>query len=287
MFPKAFDYFAPQSLDEALTLTERYGEEASVLAGGQSLIPLMKLRFLYPTYIVDLNGVPELRGIEEHRGEIRCGAMVRYCEIERSSLLRRQIPLLHEAVTEIADVQVRNRGTLGGALAQADPAGDWATVSLALGARIRCVSRRGERTVEASAFFTDTYTTALEAGEILTEVRIPVPSPASKAVYVKMHRRTGDFAIASVALQLTVGGGGRCEAIGLGLGGVGATPIAPTEVMEFLKGRVLSESVIEEAGAMLVAKLEPIEDIRGSVDYKRRIAGVAFRRAFRRAMGQE
>ena len=287
MFPKSFDYVVPQSLGEALALMVRHGDEAKVLAGGQSLIPLMKLRFLFPSHVIDIGRIPELHGIDERNGEIRCGAMTRHADIERSSLLCKHIPLLYAAATEIADVQVRNRGTLGGALAQADPASDWATTSLALKARFRCVSLRGERMINAGDFFKDTYTTALEDGEILTDIFFPLPHPASRAAYIKIHRRTGDFAIASVALQFTVDGAGHCQTIGLGVGGVGATPVAPADVIAFLQGKTLSDPVIEEAASMLKARLHPIEDIRGSSDYKRRIAGVAFQRAFRKAAGRD
>ena len=284
MFPRAFDYFAPRSLDEALTLVERFGDDCRVLAGGQSLVPLMKLRFIDPAQVIDLNRIPELAGIEEQGNEIRCGAMVRHADIERSDLCGRRIPLLHEAVADIADVQVRNRGTLGGALCQADPAGDWAVAALALGARLRCVSRRGERMVEASAFFQDTYTPALEAGEILSDVFLPVPPQNSEGVYIKMQRRSGDFAIASVALQLSVDDEGRCVAVGLGLGGVAPTPFAPAVIAEALRGRVLSEAAIDEAAAILPGLLDPIEDVRGSADYKRTIAKVAFGRALKRVL---
>lgn len=286
MFPKPFDYHVPRSLDEALTLVERFGDEARVLAGGQSLVPLMKLRFIDPAHVIDLNRIPELGGIEERGSEIRCGAMVRHADIERSTLLGRRIPLLHEAARDIADVQVRNRGTLGGALCQADPAGDWAVAALALKARLRCLSRRGERTIEASGFFQDTYTPALEPGEILTDVFLPVPPPESAGIYIKMQRRAGDFAIASVALQLAADGKGRCESVGLALGGVSATPLAPAGIAEFLVGRVLCEAVIDEAAAMLPEQLDPMEDVRGSADYKRKIAKVAFGRALTRAMTQ-
>lgn len=287
MFPKAFDYFAPKSLEEALDLVERYAEDARVLAGGQSLIPLMKLRFLFPAQIVDLNRIPGLNQIERQDGVVKCGAMVRHADIERSAALRRHLPLLGQAVGEIADVQVRNRGTLGGALAQADPAGDWATACLALGARMRCLSKRGERFVSAAEFFTDTYTTALAGEELLADVFFPLPKPANRAAYIKIHRRTGDFAIASAAVQFDLDDAGRCKSVGIGMGGVGATPLRPMEVIRFLEGKALSEPVIEEAASMLSAALEPIPDVRGSADYKRKVAAVALRRALLKARDQE
>jgi carbon-monoxide dehydrogenase medium subunit len=286
VFPKSFDYFAPASIEETLDLLERYADDARVLAGGQSLIPLMKLRFLFPAQLIDLNRIPRLNDIEEQDNAIRCGAMVRHVEIERSTALRRHVPLLGHAVGEIADVQVRNRGTLGGALAQADPAGDWATACLALGARMRCLSKRGERFVNAAEFFTDTYTTALSEGELLTDVFFPKSKPSHRAAYIKIHRRTGDFAIASAAVQLDLDNESRCKSIGIGMGGVGATPLRPLEVVGFLAGKPLSEDIIEEAVSMLPAAVDPIADVRGSADYKRKVAAVALRRALIKARDQ-
>ena len=286
MFPREFDYSVPATLPEALDLLEQMGDEARVLAGGQSLIPLMKLRFLSPAHVVDIGRLEELKGIEERGSEIRCGAMVRHAEMERSSVLQRCLPLLHEASLEIADVQVRNRGTLGGALAQADPAGDWPTACLALGARFRCVSKNGERFIEARNFFEDTYTTALQPGELLTDVFFPIPPEEGKWAYVKIHRRAGDFAIASTAVQIALNDDNRCKTVGLSFGGVGLTPLIPGHVVEYLMGRELTDASIEEAGTMLAAQLDPIEDIRGTADYKRRVAKTAFKRAIGKAIGR-
>jgi len=284
VFPKAFEYLAPATLADALKALHLYGEGARMLAGGQSLIPLMKLRFLEIENVIDLRRIAELRGIEEQGKEIRCGAMVRHSEIERSALIGSRIPLLREAAVEIADVQVRNRGTLGGALCQADPAGDWAVACLALEARMRCVGPQGERVIPALAFFKDTYTTALAPDEILTDVFFPVPPAGSVGVYVKIRKRSGDFAIASAALQLTIGADGRCEKAGVGIGGVAPTPVAPRRIAAFVAGKTPCDAVFQEACAMLGAYLDPIDDLRGSADYKRSIAGVALERAFRRAL---
>lgn len=283
VFPKPFDYAAPATLPEALDLLRRYGENARVLAGGQSLIPLMKLRFLELGNVIDLRRIAELRGIEEEQGEIRCGAMVRHSEIERSGLIAHRIPLLSEVAAEIADVQVRNRGTIGGALCQADPAGDWAVACLALAARMRCVGPGGKRVIPASAFFTDTYTTALAPEEILIDVLFPVPMPDSVGVYVKIRKRSGDFSIASVALQARMSAEGRCDKAGVGIGGVAPTPLAPQAIAEFLTGKTMSEEVIQETCAMLPQYLDPIDDLRGSAGYKRSVAAVALERALRLA----
>jgi carbon-monoxide dehydrogenase medium subunit len=244
----------------------------------------MKLRFVYAGHLIDLGRIAGLAGIEERGADIRCGAMTRHGDIERSSLLAERIPLLHEVAGEIADVQVRNRGTLGGSLCMADPAADWAVASLALGARLRCVSRRGDRLIDAAEFFRDAYTTAMAPGEILADIFFPVPPAGSVGTYVKIRKRSGDFAIASVALQVVADALGRCEWIGLGVGGGAATPIAPRDVTAFLKGKVLDGPVIDEACAILARSLDPIEDLRGSADYKRSIACVALERAAQRAV---
>jgi len=243
----------------------------------------MKLRFVDFENVIDLRRIAELRGIEDQGPEIRCGAMVRHSEIERSELIGRRIPLLREAAMEIADVQVRNRGTLGGALCQADPAGDWAVACLALEARMRCAGPQGHREIQASAFFTDTYTTALAQDEILTDVLFPVPSRGSTGTYVKIRKRSGDFAIVSIALQMRMAADGRCEKVGIGIGGVAPTAVAPHDVAEFLAGKPLSETVMREACGLLEQYLDPIDDLRGSADYKRSVAGAMLERALRRA----
>lgn len=286
MYPRAFDYFAPRTLDEALELVTRYGEEARVLAGGQSLIAAMKLRFLSPAQLIDINHLSQLSGIELVDGEIRCGALTRHVDIERSALIAEHIPLMSKAAVEIADVQVRNRGTLGGALAQADPAGDWPSVALALGARIRCTSLRGARMIPAARFFHDTYTTVLSSDEIITDVFFPVPAPRTRAAYVKIHRRAGDFAVASVALQLLLDAQQRCASVELALGGLGATPIRPAEVLSYLAGRELTAASLDEAAQLVISCIDPIGDVRGSASYRRRIAGVALRRALAQALEQ-
>ena len=284
MFPNKFDYIAPTTVADALNLLQKSGDNARLLAGGQSLIPMMKLRFLAPEYVIDLRYLRELRGIEEMGEQIRCGAMVKHSEIERSQVIAHRIPLLREAGADIADVQVRNRGTLGGALCQADPAGDWAVTALALSAQMRCVNQEGYRMISADEFFLDTYTTALKPDEILVDVFFPVPPEDSDGVYVKIRKRSGDFAIASVALQITRDGNGRCTKVGIGLGGVAPTAISPKPIIEFLLGKELSSAVIKGACGMLRECLDPIDDLRGSVEYKCSVAEVALERAFNRIL---
>ena len=282
MFPKPFNYVAPATLSEALVLLQRHGDEARVLAGGQSLLPLMKLRFVDLENLIDLRRLSELRGIEEKNEHIRCGAMVTHSEIERSELIARRIPLLRHAAAEIADVQVRNRGTIGGALCQADPAGDWAVACLALDACMQCTGPKGKRLMSAAEFFIDTYTTALAHEEILTDVRFPIPSSESVGVYIKLRKRSGDFAIASVAVQAQFTLDGQCEKLGIGMGGVAPTPLHLKNISAFLMGKRLEKPAIQEACAMLDQYIDPLGDLRGSADYKRKTAAVVLERALLR-----
>ncbi len=279
MFPKAFDYLLPKNLKDALRMLREHGENARVIAGGQSLIPMMKLRFLALEQLIDLKEIHDLRGVEVLEEKVRVGSMVRHSEIERSDVIAKHVPLLRQVACEIADVQVRNRGTLGGALCQADPAGDWAVASLALAAEMRCVSENGERVIPAHEFFLDTYATALNSMEILADVRFPVPPPRSASAYVKIRKRSGDFAIASVAVQITRNEAGQCIKVGIGVGGAAPTPIVPLNISDFLNGKRLSKDVIGDACKMLAECVDPIEDLRGSAAYKRDIATVALERA--------
>jgi carbon-monoxide dehydrogenase medium subunit len=288
MYPKPFQYFAPSTLQEALELLGRYGEEARVLAGGQSLIPLMKLRLASPAYLIDLNRIPNMAYIEERDGHIAIGAMTRHAELEASPLLRERLPLMHDAARVIADPQVRNLGTIGGSLAEADPAGDWAPVVLALGGQVRCASPRGERTLKAEDLFIDAYTTALEPDEVLTEVQLPLPPPGSTGVYLKLARKAGDFAVVSVALQLTLEGE-VVQGAGIGLGAVGPTAIRPPAAEEALRGR-LDEAAVERAAGLAADAAQPFSDLRGSAEYKRAMVHLLLKRAvalcLRRSRGE-
>ncbi|MBI2304500.1 MAG: xanthine dehydrogenase family protein subunit M [Chloroflexi bacterium] len=286
MYPRAFEYIRSQSVAEALGHLSRLGEEAKVLAGGQSLIPMMKLRLAGPSYIVDLGGIPGLSYIREEDGHIALGAFTRHREVEESSLLRSRFPIIPEAIGLVGDVQVRNMGTVGGSLAHGEMGSDWGPVSLALNAQLRAVGPGGERRIAAKEFFLDLYTTALSQNELLAEVLISLPPPNSSGAYLKMVRRAGDFAVASVAMQMTVDDGGKCLDVGIGLGGVGLTPIKAVKAEAALKGEKVTEAVLRNAAAIAAQEADPVPDIRGSAEYRRELVKVLCYRVANIALGR-
>jgi carbon-monoxide dehydrogenase medium subunit len=290
MIPAAFEYHAPRSLSEATALLVKLGEDAKLLSGGQSLIPLMKLRLASPAHVVDINGIPGLTGLREADGFLRIGALTRESDLEESELIRTRYPLLHETSRVIADPLVRNLATVGGNLAHADPANDHPATMLALGAEVVVTGPRGERRIPIAEFFTGPFATALRADEILTEIRVPVPAARSGGAYFKLERKVGDFATAAVAVQLSLSAAGACEQVGIGLTNVGLTPIKATGAEAALKGKRPDDAAIAEAARQAAAAAEPTEDLRGSVDYKRDLVrvltGRAIRRALARAAGQ-
>jgi carbon-monoxide dehydrogenase medium subunit len=279
MYPAAFEYIVPKDVREAVELLNRYGEDAKLLAGGQSLVPMMKLRLARPKYLLDLNRIPNLSYIREENGCIHCGPMTRHVQFEDSALIREKVPLMSEAVSYIGDAQVRNRGTLGGALVEADPAGDWGPVALALNARMKCIGPNRERFIEAKDFFTFAYTTSLQTNEVLSEVIFPIPGEDSSGVYLKLERIAGDFAIVSVALQMTLDKNSVCRSMGIGLGGAGATPLKPLAAENFLREKTISSDLIEEAGSLILEEAAPLADLRGSAEYKKEVLKVSFKRA--------
>lgn len=278
MYPRAFEYFRPTSLDEALTLMSRYGEEARPLAGGQSLLPLMKLQVASPQVIVDVGRLIDMEYLRQEEGHLLIGALARHVQMERENLPP-SLAILRDAAREIADVQVRNWGTLGGSLAEADPAGDWTPVMLALNASYRCRSQGLERLVEAAQFATDPYTTVLAPEELLIEVVAPLPGNGTTGAYLKLERKAGDFATASVAVQIRWNDENGCQEVGIGLGGVGPTAIKATEAEDFLAGKALEQPALEEASRLVVEATSPFSDLRGSDEYKREMARVIFLRA--------
>jgi carbon-monoxide dehydrogenase medium subunit len=284
MIPAAFEYHAPTSLGEATALLARLGEDAKVLSGGQSLIPLMKLRLASPPHVIDINGIPGLAGLREVDGFLRIGALTRESDLEESDLVRARYPLLHETTKVIADPIVRNLATVGGNLAHGDPANDHPATMLALGAEVVATGPRGERRIPIASFFTGPFATALDPGEILTEVRIPVPTARSGGAYVKMERKVGDFATAAVAVQLTLSAAGTCERVGIGLTNVGLTPIKATQAENALKGKRPDDAAIAQAARLATEAAQPSEDLRGSVEYKRDLVRVLTARALRRAV---
>lgn len=291
MFPARFDYFRAESLAEVLDLLARHGSEGKILAGGQSVIPLMKLRMASPAVLIDINRVSELQAIAgDERGGLRIGAVTRHHHMEIKKWPR-SLALLTDAARVIGDPQVRNLGTVGGALAEVDPAGDWGPVMLSLGARVRAVNPKGERTFPIDELFVDAFTTCLTEHELLREVEIPPLGDGTGTAYLKMERKAGDFAIASAAVRVNRSPDGRCQDMGIGLGGVGLVPLRARGAEELLRGSNLQEEVIREAEESVRKDCEPLADIRGSVEFKRQVAGVLFRRALkialRRAQGEE
>jgi aerobic carbon-monoxide dehydrogenase medium subunit len=284
MIPAAFDYHAPTTIGEATALLTRLGDDAKVLSGGQSLIPLMKLRLASPAHVVDINGIPGLAYIREGEGFLRIGALTRESELEESELIRTRYPLLHDTSKVIADPVVRNLATVGGNLAHADPANDHPATMLAFGAEVVAVGPKGERRIPIGSFFTGPFATSLSPDEILTEIRIPLPAARSRGAYLKLERKVGDFATAAVAAQLTLDGGGRCEEIGIGLTNVGLTPIKAAQAEAALKGKNPDEATIKRAAELAADASEPSADLRGSVEYKKDLVRVLTARALRKAV---
>jgi aerobic carbon-monoxide dehydrogenase medium subunit len=284
MIPAAFQYHAPTTVGEATALLARLGEEAKVLSGGQSLIPLMKLRLASPVHVVDINGIPGLSGIREADGVLRIGALTRESDLEESELIRTRYPLLHDTSKVIADPVVRNLATIGGNLAHGDPANDHPATMLALGAEVVAIGTKGERRIAIGSFFTGPFATSLKPDEILVEIRIPQPVAKSGGAYLKLERKVSDFATAAVAAQLTLGASGACDQVGIGLTNVGLTPIKATKAEAALKGKAPDETAIKRAAELAAEASEPSEDLRGSVEYKRDLVRVLTARALRRAV---
>jgi carbon-monoxide dehydrogenase medium subunit len=282
VYPASFEYFAPTTLDEAGRLLEQHGDEAKVLAGGQSLIPLMKLRFASPQVLVDLNGVTGLDEIAEEDGALRIGALVRHSACERSELLRGRFGALGDAAPQISDPIVRNRGTVGGSLAHADPQGDWGSVMLAIRAEVVARGPDGSRTIPVRELFQGPFTTTLEPDEILTEVRLPDPGPAAAGTYVKLERKVGDFATVGVAVHVSFANGSVARA-GIALTGVGPTNIVAEAAEEALVGSALDDAAVEEAARLAAAASQPSTDNRGSEEYKRNVVRVFTERGLRKA----
>ncbi len=284
MIPAAFEYHAPSTIDEATALLSKLGEDAKVLSGGQSLIPLMKLRLASPAHLVDINAIPGLSGIREADGFLRIGALTRESDLEDSEIVRTRYPLLHDTSKVIADPIVRNLATIGGNLAHGDPANDHPATMLALGAEIVAVGPKGERRMPIATFFTGPFETGLKPNEILVEIRVPIPPARSGGAYLKLERKVGDFATAAVAVQVTLGANGACEQAGIGLTNVGLTPIKATKAEASLKGKTLDESAIKQAAELAAQAAEPSADLRGSVEYKKDLVRVLTARALRKAV---
>lgn len=283
MIPASFDYHRPSSLDEAIKLLTKHGEQAKVLSGGMSLLPMLKLRLGAFAHLVDINRIAGLDGIKEEGGALRIGAMTRQAALERSELIRKKYPILGDAVPLIADPLVRNRGTVGGNVANGDPANDQPAIMIALGATLVARGPKGERTIAANKFYVALYETALARDEILTEIRIPVPPARSGGAYQKLKRKTGDFAVAAAAVQLTLDAKGAVASCRIALTNAGPTPLEAAEAAKFLAGKMPDAKTLAEAAKLAAAKADPSADHRGSVEYKKDMTRVLTERALRTA----
>jgi len=283
MIPAAFDYAAPTSLDEAISLLQQHGDDAKIIAGGHSLLPLMKLRLAAPALLVDLARIPNLSYIREDGGTVAIGAMTPYVALEDSDMLRRRVPLLAEAAGMVGDQQVRNRGTLGGAVAHADPAGDMPTIVTALGGTIVARGPNGERTIPADEFFQDVFTSALSPEEIVTEIRIPATEGAGQN-YQKFRRRSIDWAIVGAAVNVTRSNGsiGRASVV---LTNVGPKPMRASAVEQALAGQTASSDAVRQAAEQADQGLDPSGELYASREYKLHLARVITRRALQAALG--
>jgi carbon-monoxide dehydrogenase medium subunit len=291
MYPRNFNYTVARSVEEACALLARYGDDGRALAGGQSLIPLMKLRLASPAHVIDIGNISGLDSIVDNGAELRIGALATHAAVLDHPAVRQRWPLIADAVSVIADPQVRNWGTVGGALAEADPAGDWGAVALALGARVRCMGPHGERFIDAASLFVDAYTTQLANDELIVEVTFPAPKQQRAGAYLKLERRAGDFAVVSVGVQLALSDSEVCDEACIALAAAGMTPLMARRAGEFLAGKPLTAPVVKEAAELVAAATEPLADIRGSEAYKRAAAAELFRDALEiassRARGEE
>jgi carbon-monoxide dehydrogenase medium subunit len=285
MIPAQFDYLAPQTLDEAVRLLGEHADEAKILAGGHSLIPAMKLRLAMPQILIDLGRIRDLSYIREEGDQIRIGAMTTYYEIESSERLREICPLLPETAAQIGDVQVRNKGTIGGSLAHSDPAADLPAAIIALGAEMVAVGANGERVIKADDFFVDLMTTALEPGEILREIRVPVPESGSLQAYAKMPQPASGFAVVGVAVNITRDQGGVCRAAGIGVTGVASKAYRATASENVLVGKSLDEQAIDAAAAAITDGVSVNGDLFASEEFRKHLAEVYARRALRNPVG--
>jgi len=277
MLPSSFEYHRADSLDEALALLLQHGDDVKVLAGGQSLIPMMKLRFATPAHLVDINRIPGLDGIEERDGDLHLGTLVRHKALAASDVVRKGYPAIADTAPQIADPIVRNLGSIGGSLSHADPAGDLASTMLAMNASVALTSTRGERVVPIGEFLVDTFTTSAEPDELVTEIRVPTPPPRSGGTYLKLERKVGDWATVGVAVALSMSNGSIGRA-GIGLTGVGLKNLQATDAEDVLAGAEPTEEAFAEAGRKAAAIASPVTDVRGPEEYKRHMIEVYVRR---------
>jgi carbon-monoxide dehydrogenase medium subunit len=285
MIPRSFEYHAPRSISDALGLLARLGDDAKLLAGGHSLLPMMKMRFAQPAHLIDLGRIGELKGIHEDGDTIRIGAMTTENELIWSELLQRKCPLLVEGARLIADPQVRYKGTIGGDIAHGDPGNDHPAMMLALGASFVLRSASGERIVAADGFFVGTYDTLMKPDEIMTEIRVPTPAPGTGHSYSKLKRKVGDFATAAAAVTLRMSGGSVRD-VAIALTNVGQTPLKARAAEDSLRGKALTDAAIAAAAELVIDICDPAVDQRGDIEYKTAMASEMTRRALRIAQSR-
>jgi CO/xanthine dehydrogenase FAD-binding subunit len=280
MKPAPFRYVAARTIEQALALKAEYGDEARFLAGGQSLVPTMNFRLTQPAVLIDINPLTELAGVKSGAaGHLRIGALTRYRQLERDAEIERTLPLIHEALPHIAHPQIRNRGTIGGNLAHADPASEMPAIVVTLAGRLRAQSATGERWIAASDFFVGALSTALAADEMLTEIELPAAPPRSGSCFMEVSRRRGDFAIIGVACAVRVDEQGRCAEARIGLCNAGEGPVFAAEASASLAGREIDAADIEEAAQLVQGAIDPGGSIHASKEFQRHVAGVLTTRA--------
>src|SRR5271154_1334270 len=284
MIPASFEYLRPKTLPEAIGMLQQYGEDAKILSGGQSLIPMMKLRLARPGYLVDINRITGLAHIKEEGGYLKIGGLTREAQLEALPLVRAKYPIIVDTAHVIADPQVRNLATVGGNLAHGDPANDHPATMVALGAEVVATGAKGERVIPIEDFFLSLFSTALQHDEILTEIRIPIPPHRSGGAYLKLERKVGDFATAAVAAQLTLDDKGACQKVGIGLTNVGPTPIKARKAEAFLRGKKLDQATINQAAQLAADEAQPSADLRGPVEFKRGLVKEFTKRTLSRAL---
>jgi aerobic carbon-monoxide dehydrogenase medium subunit len=285
MIPSAFEYLAPTTLQEALSLLSTHKDEAKLLAGGHSLLPMMKLRLAAPAYLIDLGRIPELAYIRDSDGRIHIGPMTTHFMVESSAMLRQRLTALPEAAGVIGDVQVRNRGTIGGSLAHADPAGDLPAVMQMAEAQFKVIGPGGERTVSVEQFFVDLLTTALGPDELLTEIQLPLPPARTGTGYLKVFQKASGFAIVGVAARVTLGADGRtCQAARVGITGVAAKSFRARSVEQGLEGKGLDDATISAAAEHASDGIDPLSDLHASGEYRLALTRVYTKRALLRAL---
>jgi carbon-monoxide dehydrogenase medium subunit len=282
MIPGAIDYLAPKSVEETVALLAQHGDDAKILAGGQSLIPAMRFRLAAPVLLIDINNLTELEYVREENGHLAIGALAREVMLEDSAAIARTFPLLSDAARVIADPLVRNRATVGGNIAHADPANDHPAVMLAYGAQVVARGPSGTRVIPIDDFFVGLFETSLRPGELLTEIRIPRPAANSGGAYLKNERKVGDYAVSAVAVQLTMNGP-IVSAARIALTNVNSVPMRAVHAEQALIGQTLSAEVLEAAGRAAAEECDPSADLRGSVEYKRDLTRVLTKRAIRKA----